>query len=193
MAGGVKRVQIYERGGGGETGKADLILPLKHKIIIGIDDTDKSEAGATWSLGNELALKIEKEGIADYLRHSIVQLYSQTPYKTTNCVSITLTFAVEPQREDHLIERFKQLLQENTFSKDTGMAVYNGVNPPNLEAYAIRAKTVLVEVEEAKEVAKKNGVKLIKITGERGLIGALAAIWYANTPDESVKVLTKPG
>jgi tRNA(Ile2) C34 agmatinyltransferase TiaS len=85
------------------------------------------------------------------------------------------------------------MLQESTLSKDTGMAVYNGVNPPNLETYAIRAKTVLVDVEETKEVAKKNNVELIKITGERGLIGALAAIWYANSPDESVKVLTKPG
>jgi len=192
MAEGVKRVQVYERGGGGGSGKADLILPLKHKIIIGIDDTDKSEAGATWSLGNELALRMEEEGIADYLRHSIIQLYTQNPHKTTNCVSIALTFAVEPRREEQLIERFKQLLQENTLSKDTGMAVYNGVNPPNLKAYAIRAKTVLVEAEETKEVAEKTNVRLIEITGERGLIGALAAIWYANTPDESVKVLTKP-
>jgi tRNA(Ile2) C34 agmatinyltransferase TiaS len=42
-----------------------------------------------------------------------------------------------------------------------------------------------------KKVAVKNDVELISITGERGLIGAVAAISFANDPDEAVKIYEK--
>jgi tRNA(Ile2) C34 agmatinyltransferase TiaS len=46
----------------------------------------------------------------------------------------------------------------------------------------------MIEVDYARGVAQKNGVSLHKITGERGLIGALAAVGYYDDPDTAVRV-----
>jgi methanogenesis imperfect marker protein 11 len=189
MAEGVKRVEVYERGGGSRLGRATLVLPALRKIVIGLDDTDEPGAGATWSMANELGYKLENEGLASYIGHTIVQLYTKNPNKTTNCVSIATTFAVEPSKAEQLVELFQRNVKEKTFSENTGMAVFRGIMVPKvLSEYSRRAKMMLVKLEEAKKVAEETGVQLISITGERGLIGALAAVGFADQPDEAVKV-----
>jgi methanogenesis imperfect marker protein 11 len=189
LAEGVKRVEIYEHGGGSQLGRATLVLPILSKLVIGVDDTDEPGAGATWSMTNELGYKLEEEGLAYYIGHTIVQLYTKNPHKTTNCVSIASTFAVEPGRVEKLTEAFRKALEQNTFSKNTGMAVFDGVMVPEVvREYSRKAKREMVELEEAKRTAESSGVRLTPITGERGLIGALAAIGFADHPDEAVKV-----
>lgn len=51
-----------------------------------------------------------------------------------------------------------------------------------------KVKREMVEIEEAENVAERNGVELIEITGRRGVIGALAAVAYSDSPDEAVRV-----
>jgi len=190
MAEGVKRIQVHQAGGGSKLGRASLVLPLKEKLIVGMDDTDRRGEGATWALANELGTRVEEERLADYLEHAIVQLYTQNPFKTTNCVSIALTFAVKPSRRERLVKRIQEFLKQNTFSTETGMAIYAGIYPPEkLRQYAERVKICIVKLQEAEKTAKTNGVQLISITGKRGMIGALAAIAYATNPDEAVRVL----
>jgi len=46
----------------------------------------------------------------------------------------------------------------------------------------------MISVNDALETANECGVELVKITGERGLIGALAALGLADEPDLAVKV-----
>jgi len=189
MAENVKRIEIHERGGGSQLGRSTLVLPIKKKLIIGVDDTDEPGDGATWGLVNEMAHTIDKEGLASYLGHVIVQLYTKNPNKTTNCVSIAATFAVDPQDENRLVETFRDRLEKSTYSKHTGMAVYRGIIPPELvKNFSIRAKKEFLYLKEAEEVAATSKVDLIPITGQRGLIGALAAIGFANEPDEAVRV-----
>ena len=98
LAEGVDSIEIIDYGGGGGLSKATLSFNLKQKIVVGVDDTDTKEEGATWSLANEIAYKIEKEGLADYLRHTLVQLYPRNPHKTQNCVSTALTFGVRSKK-----------------------------------------------------------------------------------------------
>jgi len=189
MAENVKGIEIYERGGGSQLGRATLVLPVRKKVILGVDDTDEPGNGATWGLANELSYSIEKEGLASYLGHVIVQLYTKNPNKTTNCVSIATTFAVDPKYESHLIETFRDRLKKSTYSEHTGMAVYRGITPPEFTRdFSVKAKTKLLELADAEKVAVAGKVDLIPITGQRGLIGALAAIGFANDPDEAVKV-----
>ncbi|MEM2901219.1 MAG: hypothetical protein QXO32_00575 [Candidatus Bathyarchaeia archaeon] len=188
LAEGVKRIEIHERGGGGKLGRSTLILPLRRKIILGVDDTDEPRRGATWSLINEISNTLDREGVAEYLGHTITQLYTKNPVKTTNCVSIAATFAVEPNSVNRLQDLFISRVKAATFSPHTGLAIYGNIQANDgLKAYTMEAKSRLVELSEAEEVAEREGVKLIPITGERGLIGALAAIGYADNPDEAVK------
>ncbi len=187
LAKDVEGIEIIEVGGGGKLGKAKIRLKAYEKVVIGVDDTDSKEGGATWSLMNEIAYKIEEKGLGHYLMHTITQLYTKTPEKTTNCVSISVTFATDDK--ERLVREFERELKENTMSDETAMAVYNKIKiPEELIEYGKAVKSRIVELDEAYEIAKKLGIKPVIITGERGLIGAIAALAFSDSPDEAVIV-----
>ncbi|RMF91664.1 MAG: DUF1743 domain-containing protein [Methanobacteriota archaeon] len=189
QAEGVKHVEVYEWGGGGKSAKAAVVLPRHEKVVFGIDDTDSPSTGATWALANEIGWRMGQMKGVHYIGHTINQLFPQNPHKTQNCVSIAISFAVLPDERDPLIERVAGLLKEHTDSDETGLAVFRGIEvPAELEAYSRMAKMRMVEPEEALAAARGCGVELVRITGERGLIGALAAIGFHNDPDRAVKV-----
>lgn len=189
MAKGVEGVEVLEWGGGKKLGRTTIILPRKEKIIIGIDDTDTADEGATWSLVNEIAFEISKHKGVDYLEHAIVQLYPQNPFKTQNCTSNSVSFAVPHELKDTIINKFKDVITERTLSKETGMAYLSGlVIKDGLKTFARRVKTEMVTVEDAERAAMVNDVGLFRITGSRGLIGAVAAIPYVESPDEAVRI-----
>lgn len=183
----VDGIEILELGGGAKLGKAKIRLKKYSKVVIGVDDTDNKEKGATWALLNELAYKLEKAGYGHYLLHTITQLYTKNPTKTTNCVSISVTFATE--KPDELINAFRKELEKTTLSDNTSMVVYRKILiPEELRKYGEKVKSQIVELEEAKRIAEELGIETIVITGERGLIGAIAALAFSNSPEEAVKI-----
>ncbi len=187
LASGPVKVEVHEWGGGRKLGRASIWLPLHYKLIVGVDDTDSAEEGATWALMNEIAYKAESEGLAHYIDHAIVQLYPEAPHKTLNCVSVAISFAVMPNAIASLEDFLAEQLQKNTLSQHTAMATYLGIPPPQpLKDYAAKAKRQIVPLDEALRIARLCGVQLREITGRRGIIGALAAIPYAANPEEAV-------
>ena len=188
MAEGVRGIEIIQEGGGGKLGKAKLVVPAMKKVVIGVDDTDTRDGGATWSLVNEIAYRLERDGLGIYLLHTITQLYLENPYKTTNCVSISVTFATRDV--ETLVDEFATMLEERTLSEETAMAVSTSIEiGEEVRKYGMRAKRELLDVKDAREVAEQNQVELIAVTGERGIIGALAAIAFSDSPDEAVRIL----
>jgi methanogenesis imperfect marker protein 11 len=188
MAIGVKEVQLFNEGGGSKLGKAAVISPKMEKIVVGIDDTDTKDQGATWTTAHNIGIELKKEGF-EYIDHVIVQLFPHNPFKTQNCVSIALTFAVLPSEKDKLINRIQELLKRDTLSDKTSIAILEGLTiPQKLRDYSIKTKTGMVEVEEAESLAKELNIPLIAITGNQGKIGALAAIGLYNDLEEAVKV-----
>lgn len=188
MGEGVDHIELLNEGGGSKVGKAAVITPIMEKIVIGIDDTDTKEEGATWATAHNIATQLQKEGY-EYLDHVIVQLYPHNPNKTQNCVSIALTFAIFPNQKERLINRIISLLNENTLSNETAIAILEGIKiPKELKSYSMDAKTKMVSVEEAEKVAKDLDILLLAITGDRGKIGALAAVGLYNNLFEAVKV-----
>lgn len=188
MGYGIKQVEIYEKGGGSKLGKAGVITPKMEKVVIGIDDTDTKDEGATWTMAHNVGIELKNEGF-EYLDHIIVQLYPHNPHKTQNCVSIALTFAVFPEEKEKLINKTIELLKRDTLSDKTAIAILNGLTiPQELFEYSMKAKTAMVSIEEAEKVAKDLSIQLIAVTGDHGKIGALAALGLYNNPDEAVKV-----
>ena len=188
MGEGIKQVELLEKGGGSKLGKAAVITPKMEKIVIGIDDTDTKDEGATWTMAHNVGVELKKEGF-EYLDHVIVQLYPHNPHKTQNCVSIALTFAVVPEDREKLINRTIELLKRDTLSNKTAIAILEGLTiPEELVEYSMKAKTAMVTVEEAEKVAKDLNIDLIAVTGDHGKIGALAALGLYNNLDEAVKV-----
>lgn len=188
MGEGVKYVELHQIGGGSKHGKATVVTPKLEKVVIGIDDTDTKDEGATWTMAHNLGVELKKEGF-EYLDHMIVQLYPHNPHKTQNCVSIALTFAVEEDKKDALIERTIELLKRDTLSDKTSIAILEGIGiPEKLREYSIATKTGMMTVEKAEEVAKELNIPLIAVTGDHGKIGALAALGLYDDCEEAVKV-----
>ena len=63
-----------DQAGGGKVAGATLWLPRRQRVLIGVDDTDTPEEGATWTLVHNIAKAVEDEQSV-YLSHTIVQLF----------------------------------------------------------------------------------------------------------------------
>lgn len=188
MAEGVKRVELYDIGGGSKVGRAAVVTPKLQKIIIGIDDTDTKEEGATWTLANNIGVELSKMGF-EYIDHVTVQLYPHNPNKTQNCVAIALVFAIKQDDREKIIEETCKLLKKHTLSDKTSIAVLDGLMvPKKLREYAESAKKSMIYLDEAEKAAEEIGIQLVEVTGPEGKIGALAALGLYNDIKEAVKV-----
>ena len=115
--------------------------------------------------------------VGRFLEHKIIQLNPEVPNKTTNCVSVGISFAVEEKNLERLDEYVIGYIREHTLSSHTALAIYKGLEiPQELERYGLDAKSRILTIEEAMGVAERNGVRLLEITGNVGAIGAVAGI-----------------
>ena len=163
-----------------------IIINILH---IGIDDTDIPTEGATWTLANNIANQIQDEKGYRYLEHITCQLYPNNPNKTRNCVSIALVFAVKEDQKEDLIQSVVEKLKVTTLSDKTAIAVWDKLEiPEEVEKYGLEAKKSMKYIDEAQQIASNNGIRVENVTGDAGLIGALAAIGLYNQPEEYGKV-----
>jgi methanogenesis imperfect marker protein 11 len=170
-------------------GKAfDTEYPLYRKVVIGVDDTDSSTKGATFSTALQLASILDRSSKDfKFLRLTLSLNWPANPAKTTNNAASGLVFAVKPGKERELEDAFERLIRKATVSKNTGMVVMEKIRAPEvLKAYARKVKREQVTVDEAFNTAAQAGVKAIPITGERGLIGALAVVGLVDNAQEAV-------
>ncbi|HXY88440.1 MAG TPA: methanogenesis marker protein 11 [Candidatus Acidoferrales bacterium] len=168
--------------GGSMFSKGTLTLPKRSRVIIGVDDTDTKDEGATWSLVHNIASKVDSKEFR-YLSHSIVQLYP-VKAKTKNCVATVVEFA--SLKSDQKIEKFSTLLEKNTLSEHTGMVVLKSFDATNLLDYGNAARAGEVSMTMALEAAINARVKILH--NGRGVIGAAASLPFFAQPDESIKL-----
>jgi methanogenesis imperfect marker protein 11 len=149
-------------------------------VLIGVDDTDTAEEGATWTLVHNIAKAVEDNHTA-YLSHTIVQLFP-VRYRTKNCVSLVVEFATD--NPEGLIDRFQRLLEHYTLSTKTGMAAYTGFSPSEaLLSYGRKVKRGEVD---AGLFRKLNDEHLRIIMEGRGITGAVAALPFATRYEEAL-------
>ena len=87
--------------GGAHRAHVDIITPKLVRVIIGIDDTDTKEKGASWVTSLKLGTTCP---IGRFIEHKIIQLNPKVPNKTTNCCSTAVSFAVREEEIPALIE-----------------------------------------------------------------------------------------
>ncbi|MCK9631409.1 MAG: DUF1743 domain-containing protein [Methanoregula sp.] len=168
--------------GGGKVASATIWLPKMQRVLIGVDDTDTPEEGATWTLVHNIARAVEDEHSV-YLSHTIVQLFP-VPYRTKNCVGLVAEFATN--NPDGLVSRFHQLLEKYTLSEKTGMAVYTGFTPSE-ELLAYGRKVKRGEVESSLLESIRDPDLRIVMNG-RGIVGAVAAIPFFTKYEEALEL-----
>jgi len=170
--------------GGGRVAKGTIVVPRRERVLIGIDDTDTKEEGATWSLTHNIASELDcAESV--YLSHSLVQLYPVAA-KTQNCVSTVLEFGcVNNAAKEELLQDVKAALLKYSVSDETGMVVLSDFDAKHVYEYSKMCRSRELTKDFAMQYARDHGVK-IWLDGN-GVIGALAALaWFAR-PDESIK------
>jgi methanogenesis imperfect marker protein 11 len=180
-AAGVLRSRSDESGGGKVAGST-IWLPRMQRILIGVDDTDTPDEGATWTLVHNIAKAVENEHSV-YLSHTIVQLYP-VPYRTKNCVGLVAEFASTDPGD--LTERFHQLLERYSLSNKTGMAVYTSFIPsPDLLAFGWKVKRGEIDPDL---LGSLHDPDLRIIMDGRGIIGAVAAIPFYTNYEEALEL-----
>ncbi len=168
--------------GGGKVAGATIWLPRMQRVLIGVDDTDTPEEGATWTLVHNISRAVEDERSV-YLSHTIVQLYP-VPYRTKNCVGLVAEFATSDP--EVLVSRFHKLLEQYTLSDKTGMAVYTGFAPSDeLLAYGRKVKRGEVT---AGLLADVHDPDLRIVMNGRGIVGAVAALPFFTNYDEALEL-----
>ena len=82
-----------------------------------------------------------------------------------------------------MVDRFniKPGIKENVISAMS-------TNPFFLNKFSNNSKKRVVSIDDAKKVASDQHIDLIKVTGERGFIGAVAGIGYAEEQEAAVKL-----
>ncbi len=176
--------------GGSKLGRGKLKTPRMIKVVVGIDDTDTKDEGATWVLCEKLGRYIEKLGIGYYLDHTIVQLFPGNPKKTQNCVSVSLSFAVLPKYKYEIKNIIKEFLLKNSLSDKCAFAIYYGITPSkSMKIFTEKAKNEMVSINEAKSVAVRNSIDIVKVFDkDDGIVGAVAALGLSEHHDEAAKV-----
>lgn len=178
FAGGVIRCRT-DPSGGGRTAGSTVWIPRNQRVLIGVDDTDTPEEGATWTLAHNIARAVEDDESC-YLSHTIVQLFP-VEFRTKNCVSIVCEFATtNPAR---LIGRYRDLLEQYTLSEDTGMAAYTGFDPRGLLEFAWEAKKGQVDPGVIRDLEDS---RLELVMNGRGIVGAVAAIPFYTRYEEAL-------
>lgn len=189
MADNVLSAEVHERGGGASLGSATLRVPAWSKLTIGVDDTDDAERGATWSTMNEIACELERQTGAVYLLHAIAQLFPDNPFKTTNCCATAVTMGVARDEVLSLLERTISMVRERSFSPETGMAWTGGIPvAEGLCNFTSAARAGMVTIEDARRAAGESGAEMLSVTGQRGCIGAVAALGVSDAPDDAVRL-----
>ncbi len=178
--------------GGARVNRVRIISPLYEKVTIGIDDTDTPEKGATWVLALKCGEQCKVSGV-EFLNMRLIQLNPLVPEKTTNCVGSALNFAVRSGSVDALLTYVRDYIEENSCSKDTGIAFFRGIEFPKMMNGACRRiKTEIVSLKDAEDIAASAGIRFIDTAGRKGRIGALGAVLWGNRGIEAAGLYGEP-
>jgi methanogenesis imperfect marker protein 11 len=182
-ANGVLRCRISESGGGKQA-SGTIIVPRRERVLVGIDNTDSKEVGATWTLAHNIAEAVDSIE-HKYISHTLVQLYP-VPDKTQNCVATVLEFACIEGAKKKMLDKIKTGLLKYSVSKETGMVVLSSFEASSLMEYSKGCRREMITKELTENTAKECGVE-IWIDG-KGIIGALAALPWFSRNSESVVI-----
>ncbi len=185
---GVLRVEVHEEGGGAKLGRATVVTRRLARLVIGVDDTDTEDVGATWSAVDAVCKRLEEELGVFYARHVTVQLCPRVPDRTTNCAATVVELGVEPTALGEVKEAFLDALREVAYSGSTCVAFWEEVEiPEEIRELGRRAQREVLDPAEVDEVIEGSGVEVVRLGEDgKGRIGAVAALAFIDRHDLAV-------
>jgi len=184
MAEGVCDVRVGSSHGMVE---GEVVTRALTHLIIGVDDTDTAEGGATFALALGLIQYLGKMSAVFPIGHKVAMLMPNPGICTTGNSCSFIEVAVRPEEVDRVIERALRFVRNQSLSPDWGIAIKKGFTiPKELRTFSLKARKEIVTHEEAIEVATGSSICL---AGGKGIIGALAAVGLSG---EEMSVLLNP-
>lgn len=154
---------------------------LSH-LIIGIDDTDGKEGGATFALALALLQYLGSTKGAIPIEHHVAMLNPAIAERTAGNSCSYVELALPPELIGKVTERAVLFVGDEAISTEWGLAIKQGFRiTPSLRKYAEEARMGRVTPAAAARTARQEGISLI---GGRGVIGALAAVGLSGLPND---------
>ncbi len=151
-------------------------------LVIGIDDTDNREGGATFALALALLQYLGATKGVIPIEHHVVMLNPEVTWRTAGNSCSYIELAAIPESCDKVVERAVLFVEDEALSGEWGIAVKKGFFvDPELRSYGRKAREAIIGRESAEETAGSHGIALF---GGRGVVGALAAIALSGLPNE---------
>ena len=150
------------------------------RYLIGIDDTDNLESPGTGHHARQLADFLAQKQLAQprgITRHQLL-VVPEIPYTSHNS-SACLNVEADPQNEAEIWAACCDfLLAESAPGSDAGLCLAKWeMVCPQICAFGVRAKQVVLTQLEAEQTALDDEIRLQGLTGTHGgIIGALAAV-----------------
>lgn len=153
-------------------------------LIIGVDNTDTADEGATFALAIALLDYLSEISGTFPIGHHIAMLWQGFPDKTAGNSCSAIELAVIPEKADLIRRAVVRFVGDESISDDWGIAIHTGfMIPKRLIQLGFDARHRLVTEEEARSCADSCNVFTY---GGAGVIGSLAAIGLVYEPDEQV-------
>jgi len=165
------------------------------KIFIAIDDTDNAESKGTGFRARELASIIQNHQLGQLIgvtRHQLF-VHETIPYTSHNSSACIAVNSDVINLNEIISVSAKYLIENAAPGSDAGLCVCPETNVmEELFDFAKRAKSEVLTMDMAKDLANKMGVFLEGYTGtKQGIIGSLAAVGLHAAGNDGRFLLTK--
>lgn len=146
--------------------------------LVGIDDTDNLESRGTGFIGRTMGEQINASGLGicgGVSRHQLL-FDPRVPYTSHNS---SLCLEIETDKPDDVWNLMVEyLLEACAPGSDCGLCMVEADKvPESIVKWGLKAKRDLLKQVDAHELAKKENIKLIGLTGNHdGVIGSMAAV-----------------
>jgi hypothetical protein len=175
---GVLEVKIRKSG---EIVEGEVYTRALTHLVIGVDDTDSPDQGATFAVAIALLQNLGRMPGVFPISHHVVMLNPVLPEKTAGNSASYIEVAAEGTIVRALKKQAAVFMADQSASGEWGLAVKCGFTiPAELRNFGLEARSRVVLVEDAQGIASLLGVS---IEGGRGKIGALAAVALSGLPE----------
>lgn len=149
---------------------------------IGIDDHDSPELGCTTHFTTNLIKTLLKNNIKIVDFPYLIRLNPNIPWKTRGNAAVKIIIETNRERSEiadivwnESIEYVNKVSKALKYNRKPGLAIAEGVKNNDLFYFYIKAVTDVIPLDLAIKIANKLD---IRIKGDRGIIGSLAAIGF---------------
>lgn len=165
------------------------------KYILGIDDTDNLESRGTGHRARMLGLGLMEASLCRLESITRHQLFVSPLIPYTSHNSSASLMVSEVTNPDALVAYCRDfLIRESAEGSDAGLCVapYNAIGKEVMD-WGRNAKSIVLTMQDAIDLAKKENIFLEGLTGEKcGIIGSLAAVGLRKEGNDG-RLLWLPG